>query len=56
MKLSAPFVLALTVSLTACGGSGDDGFQFPGATGAALPYALMSRVDNTEKTELRNGS
>lgn len=58
MNLSAPLVLttlALSLGLAACGGS-DDGFQFPGAEGTALPYELMSKVDNAEKTEIRNGS
>lgn len=58
MKSAIPFVstlLALSLGLTACGGSGD-GFQWPGATGTALPYELMGKVDNAEKTEIRNGS
>ena len=58
MKPAIPFVstlLALSLGLTACGGSGD-GFQWPGATGTALPYELMGKVDNAEKTEIRNGS
>lgn len=58
MKPAAPLVftlLALSLGLAACGGSGD-GFQFPGAAGTALPYVSMGKVDNAEKTEIRNGS
>ena len=59
MKSAAPLaltLLALSLGLAACGGSDGDDFQFPGASGTALPYALMSKVDNAEKTEIRNGS
>ncbi|MFO1212244.1 MAG: esterase-like activity of phytase family protein [Paenacidovorax caeni] len=58
MKPAIPFVstlLALSLGLIACGSSGD-GFQWPGATGTALPYELMGKVDNAEKTEIRTGS
>lgn len=48
-------ILALGLGMVACGGS-DDGFQYPGASGTSLPYEVMGRVDNAEKTELRNGS
>lgn len=49
-------VLTLSLGLAACGGSDDEKFQLPGAAGTALPYVLMSKVDNAEKTEIRNGS
>lgn len=58
MKTSAPLalsLLALSLGLSACGGSDDD-FKFPDAAGTDLPYVLMSKVDNAEKTEIRNGS
>lgn len=58
MKISAPLalsLLALSLGLSACGGSDDD-FKFPDAAGTDLPYTLMGKVDNAEKTEIRNGS
>jgi hypothetical protein len=48
-------IVALGWGMVACGGS-DDGFQFPGASGTSLPYEVMGKVANAEKTELRNGS
>ena len=58
MKTSAPLalsLLALSLGLSACGGSDDD-FKFPDAAGTELPYTLMGKVDNAEKTDIRNGS
>jgi hypothetical protein len=59
MKISAslvPATLALCLGLTACGGDAGDSYQLPSAEGTALPYVLMSTVNNAEKTEIRNGS
>ncbi|MDY0107296.1 MAG: esterase-like activity of phytase family protein [Giesbergeria sp.] len=49
-------ILAVGLGLVACGGSDDDGFQYPGATGSSLPYEVIGKVANAQGTELRNGS
>ncbi|MFN4117252.1 esterase-like activity of phytase family protein [Acidovorax sp.] len=45
----------LLLTLTACGGSSDDGFAYPSKEGAALPFSTLQTLGNADRTAIRNG-
>lgn len=48
-------VLVASLGLTACGGSSDESFAYPGSAGSSFPYTVMQKVANAEGTEIRMG-